>query len=81
MKKEEEADKNNSKKHFEDSGIALKEIPLTPGSEAVSTIAHDSVDRRSDAICVHLITACSEKLPDWLIREPEESFENNIRGP
>ena len=39
------------------------------------------VDRESNAIPVHPITAGSAKLPDWLIREAEETLENNIRGP
>ena len=30
---------------------------------------------------VHPITAGSAKLPDWLIRETEETLENNIRSP
>ena len=63
-------------------GIALEEVPLTQGSEAVSIVAHESrVDGGSNAIPVHLITAGSAKPPDWLIKEAEETIENNIRGP
>ena len=61
--------------------IALKKVLLTPGSKAVSIVAHESVDRESNAIPVHPITAGSAKLPDWQIRESEETLENNIRGP
>ena len=50
-----------------DCGIALKEVPLTPGG--------------SNAITVHPITAGSAKLRDWLIMEAEETLENNIKGP
>ena len=64
-----------------DCGITPKEVPLTPGSEAVSIVAHESVDRGSNVISVHPITAGSAKLPDWLIRKAEETFENNIKGP
>ena len=32
-------------------------------------------------ITAHHITAGSGKLPDWLIREAEETLENNIMGP
>ena len=39
------------------------------------------VDYESNATPVHPITAGSAKLPDWLIREAEETLENNIRGP
>ena len=39
------------------------------------------VNRGSNAIPVYQITAGSAKLPDWLIREAEETLENNIRGP
>ena len=39
------------------------------------------VDRESNAIPVHPITAGSVKLPDWLVREAEESLEYNVRGP
>ena len=45
----------------------MKEVPLTPGSEAVSILAYESVDRVSNAIPVHPITAGSAKLPDCLI--------------
>ena len=38
-------------------------------------------DRGSDAIPVHPITTVSAKLQDWLIREAEETLENNIREP
>ena len=38
------------------------------------------VDRGSNAIPAHQTTAGSAKLPDWLIREAEETLENNIRG-
>ena len=33
-----------------DCGFALKKVPLTSGSEAVSIIAHESVDHGSNAI-------------------------------
>ena len=52
------------------------EVPLTPGSEAVSI-----VDRGSNANPVHTINAGSSKLPDWQISEAEETLENKIRGP
>ena len=58
-----------------DCEIALKEVLLTPG-----VVAHKSVDRESNAIPVHSITAGSAKLSDWLIREGEETLENNIRS-
>ena len=62
--------------------IALKEVPLTPGPEAVSIVAYQSrVYRESNAIPVHPNTAGSAKLSEWLIREAEENLENNIRGP
>ena len=64
-----------------DCGIALKEVPLTLDSEAVSIVAHESVDRRSNAIPVHSITAGTAKLPDWQIMEAEGTLGNNIRGP
>ena len=35
-----------------DWGIALKDVPLTPGSEAESTVARESVDSGSNAIPV-----------------------------
>ena len=47
----------------------------------MSIVARVRVDCESNAIPVHLITAGSAKLPDWLIRETEETLENNIRGP
>ena len=51
---------------FIECGIALKEVRLTPRSEAVSIVAHESVDRGSFAILIHPITAGSAKsLPDW----------------
>ena len=62
-------------------GITLKEVPLILGTEAMSIVVHESVNRESNAIPVHPIIAGSEKLPDWLIREAEEILENNIRGP
>ena len=37
------------------------------------------VECESNAIPVHPITAGSAKLPDWVIREAEETFESNIR--
>ena len=37
------------------------------------------VDSESNAILVHPITACSAKLPDWLISEAEETLKNIIR--
>ena len=44
-------------------------------------LAHESrVDCGSNAIPVHHITAISAKLHNWLIREAEETFENNIRS-
>ena len=64
-----------------DCGISLNEDPLTPGQEAVPIVAQESVDRGSNAIPVHPITAGSAKLPNWLIREAEETLQNNIRGP
>ena len=57
------------------------EVPPTPGMESVSIAAHESVDRESNAIPVHPITAGSANLPDWRFREVEETLENNIRGP
>ena len=60
-----------------DCGIAPKEVLLTPGSEAMSIV----VNCGNNAIFVHPITAGSAKLPGWLIREAEETLENNIRGP
>ena len=42
-----------------DCGIALKEVPLSWGKEAVFIVAHESVDRESNAIPVHPITAGS----------------------
>ena len=60
----------------------MKEVPLTPGPEAVSIVAHESrVDRESNPVPVHPITTGSAKLPDWLIKEAEETLENNIRDP
>ena len=38
-------------------------------------------DCESNATPVHLITVGSAKPPDWLIREAEETSENNIRSP
>ena len=65
-----------------DCGIALKEVPLSPCSKAVSIVALESrVDRGSNAIPVHPITSGSLKLPVWFIREAEETLENKIRGP
>ena len=64
-----------------DCEIALKEVPLAPGAKAVSIVTHQSVDHGSNAIHVNPITASSVKLPDWLIRQAEETLENNIRGP
>ena len=43
-----------------DCEIALKKATLTPGSEAVSIVVHESVDRGSNAILVDLIAAASE---------------------
>ena len=64
-----------------DCEFTLMEVPLSPGSEAVSIVAHESrVDRRGNAIPVHPITGNSAKLPDWLIREAEEPMKNNIKG-
>ena len=51
--------------------IALKEVPLTPGSEAVSIIA----------IPVYPITTGSARMQYCQVREAEEPLENNIRGP
>ena len=62
-------------------GIALKEILLTPGPEAVSIVAHQSEYRGRNAIPVHPINAGSAKLPDLLIKETEQTLENNTRGP
>ena len=39
------------------------------------------VDRGSNAIPVHSITAGSANFPDWQIRKAEEILENNIKGP
>ena len=64
-----------------DCGIALKDVPLTPGSEAVSIVAHETVARGSSAIPVHPIPPGSSKLPAWLIRETEKTLKNNITGP
>ena len=65
-----------------DCRIALNEVPLTPGSESVSNVAHESkADSVSNAIPVHPITAGSAKLSDWLIREAEKTYEKNLRGP
>ena len=58
-----------------DCEIALTEVPLTPSSEAVSIVAHESVDRESNAITVHPITAVCAKLPDWLVRKGEETLQ------
>ena len=63
-----------------DCGIALKEVPLTPDTES-GVHCSPPVDCESNAILVRLITAGSVKLLDWLIREAEETVENNIRGP
>ena len=41
-----------------DCGIALNEVPLNPGLKAVPIVAHESVDRESNAIPVHPITTC-----------------------
>ena len=58
-----------------DCGIALKDVPLTPGPEAVSIVAHQSrLDRGSKAIPAHPTTAGSIKLTDWQIREAEETL-------
>ena len=62
-----------------DCGIDLTEVPPTP--EAVSIVAHHSVDHGRYATPVHPITAGSAKLPDWLIKEAEETSGNNIRDP
>ena len=51
-----------------------------PGS-GVHTGPPVRVDRGSNAIPVHPITAGSAELPDWLIREAEETLEINIRSP
>ena len=64
-----------------DCDISLKEDPLTPGPEAVSIVAHQSADQENNAIPLHLITAGSAKLPDWLIKEAEETLKNNRSGP
>ena len=45
----------------------------------MSNVACSYVDK-SNTIPVHPITAGSEKLQDLLIREAEETLENNIRA-
>ena len=57
-----------------DCGIALKEIPLTLGTEAVSIYFIPCNHCTS-----HYRKLC--KLQDWPIREAEETLKNNIRGP
>ena len=71
-----------------DCGIALKEVPLTPGPEVVSIVAHESeyISREQCNPCtspipVHPITAGSAKLQYWLIRKAEETLENNLSSP
>ena len=65
-----------------DCGIALNEVPLTPGSEAgFHCSLRVRVDCESNATPMHPIAASSAKLPDWLIWEAEKTLENNIRGP
>ena len=48
-----------------------------PGLGSIMSI----VACESNATPVHPNTAGSAKLQDWLIREAEETLENNIRGP
>ena len=63
-----------------DCRIALKEVPLPRARKHnVHCRPPVRVDRGSNAIPVHPITAGSGKLPNWLIREAEETLENNIR--
>ena len=64
-----------------DCGIALKEVPNPGPGSGVHCGPWVRVDRESNAIPVHPITAGGAKLPDWLIREVEETSENNRRGP
>ena len=66
-------------------GIALKEVLLTVSNPGLGIGVHCGqpvrVDRGSNEIPVHSIIAGSAKLSDWLIREAEETLENNIMGP